>query len=342
MKQLVVHTAVPYDVLVGSGLIKELGAQLKTRFDGARVFVVMDETVLNSHGDALLKSLRGAGLTAYMHAFPAGEVHKNHETLLKLYAEMAKRELTRTDVVVAFGGGVVGDVAGFAAATYMRGMPLVMAPTTLLAMADSSIGGKTAVNLPYGKNLVGAFSQPRLVICDTDYVKTLPKRQYRAGYAEIIKCAAIGDEEAFCRLERGDMSDEEAVFMALKVKAALVEKDEFDRGDRRLLNFGHTVGHAVESASGYSLLHGEAVSIGMAAMAKTGERLGVTEIGTAKRLTALLKAYSLPVRYDGDKRAVYENLVYDKKTEGALVDAVLLTKIGAAVRKKLKREELGL
>lgn len=340
MKQLTVQTSTPYDVLVGSGLIKELGAQLKVRFKGARIFIIMDETVLNLHGDTLLKSLRGTGLTVYMHAFPAGEVHKNHETLMKLYAEMAKRELVRTDAVVAFGGGVVGDMAGFAASTYMRGLPCVMAPTTLLAMADSSIGGKTAVNLPYVKNLVGTFSQPRLVICDTDYLETLPKREYRAGYAEVIKCAAISDAEAFSRLERGDMSDEEAIFMALSVKAVLVEADEFDRGDRRLLNFGHTVGHAVESASGYSLRHGEAVSVGMAAMAKTGERLGITQNGTAARLIALLEAYSLPVKYDGDKRDVIKNLVYDKKTEETLVDAVLLTKIGAAVRHHLKREEL--
>ena len=342
MKQLTVHTSTPYDVLVGSGIVQELPAQLKMRFEGARIFVVMDETVLNLHGNALVELLRNAGLTAYMHAFPAGEVHKNHDTLMKVYAEMAKRELRRTDVVLAFGGGVVGDMAGFAASTYMRGLPLVMMPTTLLAMADSSIGGKTAVNLPYVKNLVGTFSQPRLVICDTDYVSTLPKREYRAGYAEVIKCAAIGDADAFSRLEHDDMSDEEAIFMALQVKAAFVEADEFDRGERRLLNFGHTVGHAVESASGYTLRHGEAVSIGMIAITKTGEKLGVTQNGTAARLTALLQSYNLPVKYDGNKQDVYKNLVYDKKNEGDMVDAVLLEKIGTAVRHKLKREHLGL
>jgi len=342
VKQLTVHTAAPYDVLVGSGLIQELGVQLKARFPSMRLFIVMDETVLNLHGDTLLELLHGDGFTVYMHAFPAGEAHKNHETLLKIYAEMAKRELARTDMVIAFGGGVVGDMAGFAAATYMRGLPLVMVPTTLLAMADSSIGGKTAVNLPCAKNLVGTFSQPRLVICDTDYLTTLPKREYRAGYAEVIKCAAIGDAETFSHLERGEMSDEEAVFMALQVKTALVEADEFDRGDRRLLNFGHTVGHAAESASGYSLRHGEAVSIGMAAMAITGERLKITQSGTAARLTALLQSYGLPVTYDGDKRDVYKNLVYDKKTEGTQVDAVLITKIGTAIRHRLKREEISL
>lgn len=342
MKQLTVHTSTPYDVLVGSGIMQELPAQLRLRFEGARIFVVMDETVLNLHGNALVELLRIAGLTAYMHAFPAGEVHKNHETLMKVYAEMAKRELSRTDVVLAFGGGVVGDMAGFAASTYMRGLPLVMVPTTILAMADSSIGGKTAVNLPYVKNLVGTFSQPRLVICDTDYVTTLPKREYRAGYAEVIKCAAVGDADAFSRLEHDDMSDEEAIFMALQVKATLVEADEFDRGERRLLNFGHTVGHAVESASGYTLRHGEAVSIGMIAITKTGEKLGITQNGTAARLTALLQSYNLHVKYDGNKQDVYKNLVYDKKTEGDMIDAVLLGKIGTAMRQKLKPEELSL
>ncbi|MCE5236071.1 MAG: 3-dehydroquinate synthase [Clostridiaceae bacterium] len=340
MNRLTVHTAVPYEVFVGGGAIGELGPRFQALFPGARAFVAADENALALHGTAVLASLRGAGVTAFSYALPAGEAHKNHETLLKLYAAMAERALTRLDALVALGGGVTGDVAGFAAATYMRGIPCAMVPTTLLSMADSSIGGKTAVNLPYGKNLVGAFSQPRLVLCDTDFIKTLPPREYRAGFAEVIKCAAIADEEAFSRLERGDMSDDEAVFMALTVKRALVESDERDMGQRRLLNFGHTVGHAVENAAGYALLHGEAVAIGMAAMAKIGERLGVTEGGTAQRLSALLQKYGLPVEYGGDRQRVYESLAYDKKTEGAEVDAVLLQKIGKAVRRRLPRKEI--
>lgn len=340
MNRLTVHTAVPYEVLIGGGAIGELGPRFKALFPDARAFVAADENALALHGTAVLNSLRGAGVTALSYALPAGEARKNHETLIMLYGAMAEQTLTRTDAVVALGGGVAGDVAGFAAATYMRGIPCAMVPTTLLSMADSSIGGKTAVNLPYGKNLVGAFSQPRLVLCDTDFLKTLPPREYRAGLAEVIKCAAIADGEAFLRLERGELNDDESVFMALTVKRALVESDERDMGQRRLLNFGHTIGHAVETAAGYALLHGEAVAIGMVAMAKIGERLGVTESGTAQRLSALLQKYGLPVAYGGDRQKVYESLAYDKKTEGAEVDAVLLQKIGEAVRKRLPRKEI--
>lgn len=334
------HTSSPYEVLVGGGIAGELGPRIKELLPGARAFVAMDENVARLYGDAALHALHEAGVTAFWHKLPAGEAHKNHDTLLNLYAGMAARELGRRDVLVAFGGGVTGDVAGFAAATYMRGIACVTVPTTLLAMADSSIGGKTAVNLPYGKNLVGAFAQPRLVLCDTDHLKTLPAREYRAGLAEIVKSAAIADEDAFLRLERGELSDEDAVFMALCVKRALVERDERDMGERRLLNFGHTIGHAVESASNYALLHGEAVSIGMAVMAKTGERLGITEQSVAKRLCALLEKLGLPVSYDGDAQKVMQNLVYDKKAEGGFVEAILLTKIGSAVRKRLSLEAL--
>ena len=342
MKKLTVHTATPYEVLVGGGVSKEAGARIRALFPSARVFVAADENVFALHGQSLLSSLERAGVEAHFYVLPAGEAYKNHETLLALYGEMTQVGLCRTDAVLAFGGGVTGDVAGFAAATYMRGVPCVMLPTSLLSMADSSIGGKTAVNLPNGKNLVGAFSQPRLVLCDTDFLSTLPLRERRSGLAEVVKCAAIRDETAFSRLESGTLSDEEAVFMALEVKRALVECDERDMGQRRLLNFGHTLGHAVESASGYSLLHGEAVSIGMTAMATVGEQLGVTQAGVAKRLTALLKKLDLPVAYSGEKEAVYQNLVYDKKGEGAYVDAVLLTRIGTAVRHRLSREELRL
>ncbi len=311
-------------------------------FPAARAFVAADENVFALHGQAVLSSFERAGVTAHAFAFPTGEEHKNHETLLALYNEMTRIGLSRTDVVIAFGGGVTGDVAGFVASTYMRGVPCVMLPTSLLSMADSSIGGKTAVNLPSGKNLVGTFSQPRLVLCDTDFLTTLPLRERRSGLAEIVKCAAIGSETAFSRLESGTLNDEEAVFMALEVKRALVECDEHDMGQRRLLNFGHTLGHAMECASGYSLLHGEAVSIGMVAMAKVGERLGVTQVGVAKRLAALLANLGLPTVYTFDKETVYQSLVYDKKSEGAYVDAVLLTKIGSAVRQRLSREELSL
>ncbi len=340
MKQLTVHTAAPYEVLVGRGIASTIGARVRALFPGARVFVVADENVAALHGGALLSSLKSAGAEAALFALPAGEAHKNHETLLALYGELAKNGATRKDVLLAFGGGVTGDIAGFAAATYMRGMPCVMLPTSLLAMADSSIGGKTAVNLPCGKNLVGAFSQPRLVLCDTAYLSTLPKREYRAGLAEIVKCAAIRDQRSFALLENGGMSDEEMLFFALNVKRALVESDERDAGERRLLNFGHTVGHAAEQASGFSLLHGEAVSIGMVWMARVGVCLGVTEKGTAARLGALLAKLGLPVEYEGDERTLKENLKYDKKTEGERIDAVLLQKIGAAARCPLTAEEL--
>ena len=321
MRTVRINTPSPYDVLIGTGARAEL-----KNAAGSRAFIVTDGNVAENHLNEFLALMDRAG----SFTMPAGESHKGHNTLLALYEAMAERGVTRSDTLVALGGGVVCDLAGFAAATYMRGIRYIACPTTLIAMADAAIGGKCGVNLSGGKNLVGIVRQPSMVIADTDMLGTLPKREYASGMAEIIKCGAIGDAELF-DLTGTDADIGELVYRACLVKKDYVEIDEFDQNERHILNFGHTAGHAIERASGLTLLHGEAVATGMMAEARLGERLGVTRPEAVKRIeSALLKA-GLPTEYNGDKSALRESLLLDKKRCGSDIYTALITDIGAAV-----------
>jgi 3-dehydroquinate synthase len=294
-----------YDILIGRGLLADAGSLIAQTLRVRRAMVVTDETVAARHGAALAKSLAAAGIDAARIVLAPGEATKNWADLGRTVDAILAARLERGDVVIAFGGGVIGDLAGFAAAIARRGMRYVQAPTTLLAQVDSSVGGKTAVNAPHGKNLVGAFHQPSLVIADTALLDTLPEREMRAGYAEVVKYGLIDDPAFYEWLEAGawrgvfagDARREEAVAIACRAKAAVVARDETETGDRALLNLGHTFGHALEAATGYDgarLVHGEAVAIGMAQAHRFSQRLGLIDGQDVTRVVRHLEAVGLP------------------------------------------------
>jgi 3-dehydroquinate synthase len=252
--------------------------------------------------------------------------------LYSLYAAFNEFSVTRSDLVVALGGGVVGDLAGFAAATYLRGVPLLQVPTTLLAQVDSSVGGKTAIDTPFGKNLVGAFYQPSAVIIDPSVLRTLPRSTMNDGMAEVIKNGCIKDAMMFDSIESGIVNLELIIERCVRIKTSVVANDERDKGERMLLNFGHTIGHAIEKVTGYNrYTHGQAVAIGMVAACAMGEKLGVTRPGTSARVRSLLEKFSLPVRSDLPIQDIRDAIRSDKKTFSDTVYFILLREIGEGV-----------
>lgn len=334
-----------YPVLVRAGSMADLGSVAAERVRGRSALVVTDSNVAPLHLAAARASLDAAGFRTASHVVPAGESSKNLQSLSELWSAMHDSGLTRSDLVVALGGGVVGDLAGFAAATWMRGVAVLQVPTSLLAFVDSAIGGKTAIDLPFGKNLAGAFHQPVAVLEDPLLLRTLPPRELRQGMAEVVKCGCILDADFFAWLEtlppEGPMAPEDmerVVRTCAAMKADVVSRDEREGGLRMLLNFGHTVGHAVEKSLGYGVVaHGEAVAVGMVAAARMGEASGVTESGTALRVESLLRRLSLPSRLSdvpaigGGLHAICDAMLSDKKRAGAAVNFVFLESVGRAV-----------
>jgi 3-dehydroquinate synthase len=302
--------------------------------EGSRVAVVSNPVVAPLYNAQAAAALRSAGFEPFACTMPDGEQHKTLATVALLYDQFLARGLDRSGTVLSLGGGVTGDVAGFAAASYMRGVRFVQAPTTLLAMVDASVGGKTGVDLPQGKNLVGAFKQPVAVIIDPAVLTTLPVDEMRSGIAEVIKHGVIGAPDLFAELEAGWRGSEPAVrgsqiARALAVKIAIVEEDPFERGRRAALNLGHTVGHALERLSGFSLRHGEAVAIGMVAAARIAGELGLAAPALAVRIKAVLAGWGLPVRcppFEAD--AIWEAMAHDKKRQGRTLRWVLPREIG--------------
>ncbi len=292
-----------YDIIIGRGVLADLPDLAQAACPAARYAVITDSHVATLYGEKLVARCRDATLQVELLEFPAGEWNKTRETWARLSDRMLAAQLGRDSAVVALGGGVVGDVAGFVAATYLRGVPYIQAPTTLLAMIDSSIGGKTGVDVPAGKNLLGAFHQPRLVVADLDLLGTLPAPQLAAGIAEAVKHGAIADADYFAFLEREHDAVttkqpdalERLVRRSVEIKAGVVAADERETGRRAILNFGHTVAHAVEATAKFAVLHGEAVAIGMAYEARLAERLGIAAAGTADRIRRLLERYDLPL-----------------------------------------------
>jgi len=328
-----------YDIVVGRGVMAELPGLLARHCPANGYAIISDSLVAKLYGDRLVGSLHDATLHAQLFTFPAGEWNKTRETWASLSDRMLAAHFGRDCAVVALGGGVVGDVAGFVAATYLRGVPYVQVPTSLLAMIDSSIGGKTGVDVPVGKNLLGAFHQPRLVLADLDLLASLPAVQLSAGLAEAVKHGVIADAEYFAFLEREQPAIlakdapalERVVRRSVEIKAAVVTEDERETGRRAILNFGHTVGHAIEATSKFEVLHGEAVAIGMAIETRLAEVLGVATPGTADRVTRLLERYRLPVaRPEG---ASVEDLIEamrgDKKVRGGAIHCALPRGIGS-------------
>lgn len=328
-----------YPVYIGRGALAELGRIAAGHRFPRRIAVITDDTVAGLYGAAALGSLRGAGFAAELLAIPPGEPSKDLDTVRALYDELLRRGFDRGCGICALGGGVVGDVAGFVAATYLRGLPWIQVPTTLLAQVDSAVGGKTGVNLPAGKNLVGAFWQPEFVLADPGVLATLPPRELRAGLAEVVKAALIADPDLFERLEAdwegflaGDPSLlEGAIEAACRVKAGVVSRDEREAGPRRVLNLGHTLGHALEAATGYRrFLHGEAVAWGMIGAAWLSERRGLLPPGERARIEALLSRLPKPPIPELPREAFLEHLRRDKKIVAGRLHYVFLTGIGEA------------
>ena len=330
-----------YPIFIEKGCLTRVGEDLKSRKVGNRYCVVADDRVADLYGDILLSSLADAGIKAELITFPHGESQKNLTTVATLASKLARLGFDRKDAIIAFGGGVSGDIAGFLASSYMRGIPFVQIPTTLLAQVDSSVGGKTGVDIPEGKNLVGAFYQPKAVYIDIDVLKTLPGDELLGGLAEVIKYGVIRDQEffTFLKTHREDilaLDDElitQTIYTCCKIKADVVSEDEKEGDVRKILNYGHTIGHAVEGASDFSIIHGLAVSIGMVAAARLAVLNKMLSEPEAQEIFSLLQEYSMPVEVpaDLDRNEIKKYLLTDKKTVGGVVFFVLPTMIGETV-----------
>ncbi|MCI8553728.1 MAG: 3-dehydroquinate synthase [Clostridiales bacterium] len=345
MKRMVVQTSRPYDILSERGLLSQAGDLCRRVNSGQKVLLVSDSQVDPLYGGRVARALEEAGYTVARFVFPAGEESKRLSTVSDLYAALAQARLTRPDLLVALGGGVTGDMTGFAAATWLRGIDFVQIPTSLLSMVDSSVGGKTGVDIPEGKNLIGAFWQPRLVLVDPDVLETLPPAFLTDGMGEVIKTACIRDEALFRRLETGRALEpdalEETVWRCIDIKRGVVERDERESGERKLLNFGHTLAHALERHYHYQgLTHGCAVALGMLRITQAAERHGLSAAGTAVRLETVLKQYGLPVDDPAATSLLLEGIAMDKKRTGSDIDLVLLHIIGDAYLHRLPLQEL--
>ena len=333
-----------YDILIGGGLLASAGTALARRLKGARAAIVTDENVAARHSAALKQSLEAAGIATTDIVIAPGERSKSFAVLQQVVDEVLAARLERGDGVIALGGGVVGDLAGFVAGIVRRGMAFVQVPTSLLAQVDSSVGGKTGINTAHGKNLVGVFQQPALVIADTDVLDTLPEREFRAGYAEVVKYGLIDRPDFFTWLEAnwrdifaGGPARVEAIAVSCQAKADVVARDELETGDRALLNLGHTFGHALEAATGYDsarLVHGEGVAIGMALAHRFSSRLNLASPDDAARVEAHLSAVGLPVsvaEISGDLPGPEHMLDYiaqDKKVSRGALTFILTRGIG--------------
>ena len=326
-----------YEIYVGSGLLTQTGRWLREIGFSDKLVIITDPTANRLYGEALNQSLTKEGFSAITLLVPEGEAQKSLETAGRLYHELTDSYAERTTPILALGGGVIGDLTGFVAATYLRGVPLIQIPTTLLAQVDSSIGGKVAVDHGQLKNKIGAFYQPRLVIADIDTLRTLPAEELASGLAEVIKSAAIRDKDFFFFLERNidkiksldESVLEEIVFQSVKIKAEVVEKDERDLGLRSILNYGHTIGHAIESVSDFKVEHGRAIAIGMLAAARISNKMDILDKNDLTRLKSVIEKAGLPTEMPNLKvEEIIQAMKHDKKVLRDKIRFVLLKSIG--------------
>ncbi len=336
-----------YDIKIEKGLIDKSGDLVAKLIKPCRVAVITDSNVGPIYAQRLIESLKNSGFNPFLTTVPAGENSKSMEMLEFLYSELLKNGVTRSDLVIALGGGVVGDLTGFCASTLLRGIPFIQIPTTLLAQVDSSVGGKVAVNLPFGKNLVGSFYQPKLVIIDPDCLDTLSDRIFCDGMAEVIKYGVILDESLFEKLECSPSRNavmeiiEDIILRCCQLKKLVVEEDEQDLGGRMILNFGHTFGHAIEKKYNFTdYTHGEAVAAGMVMAAEYGERENITTAGTAVRLRSLIKGFGLPTDADIDNDSLKNAISVDKKGKGNIVSLIIPEKIGKVIIKDTEKDNI--
>ncbi|SHK17795.1 3-dehydroquinate synthase [Hathewaya proteolytica DSM 3090] len=337
-----------YDIIVDNGSFVNFGVDIRSIYKGEKLVVVTDENLNAIYGEKLKNLLEATGFNVKLMAVVPGEGSKSLPVLQQLYEEFIKFGLTRGDMIVAFGGGVVGDLAGFAAATYLRGVPFIQIPTSLLAQVDSSVGGKVAVDLPQGKNLVGCFYQPKMVLIDPNLLQTLPKKYFIDGMGEVIKYACIKDEALFEELmminDENDIMNHicKIIFKCCNIKKQIVEVDELDMGLRMILNFGHTIGHGIEKYYNYgNYSHGEAVAMGMYYITKCSEKLGLTEENTLNKLKCILEKYGLPWELPQVELSEIRKIIeVDKKNISGRLKLILLDKIGSSFVKDIDIKEL--
>ena len=342
MEIIKVNASKEYEVVIGRGILPTLGERCLSLFGKSRAVIVTDSNVAPLWLDKAKSALEGAGIDTVEFIFPAGEDSKSKETLFELLEFAAENRITRSDFAVALGGGVTGDMTGLAASLYLRGIPFVQVPTTLLAAVDSSVGGKTAVNLAAGKNLAGAFYQPSLVLCDTDTLSTLPACEFANGMAEVIKYGVIFDKDLFDKVQGGDVKSdiEKIIARCVELKRDVVAKDEFDNSERQLLNFGHTMAHSIEKCSNFEIAHGSAVAIGMVVAAKASAKLGWSAEDCTEAIIEANKNNSLPVECDFTAKDLADAALSDKNRTGGTINFVVPEVMGKCVLKKIPVETL--
>lgn len=342
MEIIKVNASKEYDVVISKGILDSLGERCVSLFGKSRAVIVTDSNVAPLWLGKAKSSLEEAGIGTVEFVFPAGEESKSISTLSALVEFMAENKLTRSDFAVALGGGVTGDMVGLASSLYLRGIEFVQVPTTLLASVDSSVGGKTAVNLTAGKNLMGAFYQPSLVLCDTDTLSTLPEEEFANGMAEVIKYGVIFDKELFDKVKSGDVKFdmENIIARCVELKRDVVAKDEFDKGDRQLLNFGHTMAHSIEKCSNFEIPHGSAVAIGMVIAAKASAALGWSKEDCTNAIIEANKNNSLPCECAYAPKDLADAALSDKKRTGGTINFVVPEVMGSCILKKIPVEDL--
>ncbi len=331
MKKLTVHVGDTYEIFIEKGLLKDCGKYVRVVSKAKKIAIVTETNVAPLYLDTVKGCIENEGFEVVSYIFPAGEGSKTTETVVGIVEFLAENGLTREDMVVAFGGGVCGDMAGFAAAIYLRGIKFVQIPTTLLSQVDSSVGGKTGVDLPQGKNLCGAFHQPALVLIDPDVLETLSPHFFSDGMGEVIKYGCIKSKALFERIETENVKDfiEDLIYDCVNIKRGVVERDEKEAGERALLNFGHTAGHAIEKLHNFTdISHGEAVGVGMVMISEAGERIGLTERGTADRIRKVLEKYNMKTEVENSVTDIIGAMYHDKKRTGSGIKFIMLHSLG--------------
>ena len=342
MPSIIANTgSLSYEIIISNNSLKSTGKTVSSLIRGKKIFVVTDSNVEKLYFDTVKESLVAEGMEVKCYSIIPGEESKTQAELFNIYHKLNDFKISRADGILALGGGVPGDLAGFAAATYLRGVPLISVPTTLLAQVDSSVGGKTAIDMPFGKNMIGAFYQPQVVIIDPKVLATLPRSVMNDGMAEVIKYGCIRDAALFESIESNMLDLEWIIEKCIQIKVLVVANDERDKGERMLLNFGHTTGHAIEKVSGYKdITHGQAVGVGMLISSLVGEKIGVTKPGTYDRIRKCLEKFGLPVSNDSDINEIINAIDSDKKNFSEKIFFVLIKDIGEGILHPFKREEL--
>jgi 3-dehydroquinate synthase len=344
IRRIKINTGAPYDVIIGRGILSELAAHLPPNM-GKTAVIITDKNVQPLYEPAVRKALEDAGYSVLTHAFESGEKHKTPEELVSILNFMAESKVTRGDFVIALGGGIAGDMAGFAAGIFLRGIPYVQIPTTFLAAVDSSVGGKTAVNLNAGKNLAGLFYQPRAVICDPEAFKTLDDFTFADGVSEAVKHGFIHDEKLFYILSkksRAEYMDDivEIVARNVEIKGEIVEADEFEQGKRQLLNFGHTAAHAIEKSTNHALSHGQAVAEGMVIMSRAAYKKGYCGTDFSREISQAFSGFASEINTKFSAEKMYEAALSDKKKRGGKINIIIPERVGKCVIKEIEASEL--